>query len=117
MFLSVMRHDWLDRTSEGKLDRAAHLPATFRIPEARAHRIGGDGFSSNTITRAARDVGHEFLPGQSKEIDMTTEAIQVHAHRLRTDRGFYQSGPNVGKPFPAHPVKIVGLGPKEILKP
>jgi hypothetical protein len=57
--------------------------------------------------------GHELKPGQSKELDMLVEEIQHHARLLRTDRGYYESGPRQGLAFPAHPVKIVGLEPRQ----
>jgi hypothetical protein len=34
-------------------------------------------------------------------------------HLSRTDRGFYPSGPLRGRPFPPHPVKVLGLPPPQ----
>ena len=55
--------------------------------------------------------GHVLQPGQSCEIEMTTGDITNLLNLARTDRGIYTAGPNVGKPFPPHPVKLEGLTP------
>jgi hypothetical protein len=52
-----------------------------------------------------------LAPGEKKELDMLVEEISTLVHLSRTDRGFYPSGPLRGKPFPPHPVKILGLPP------
>jgi hypothetical protein len=59
----------------------------------------------------------ELRPGQSKEVDMVCDELQNLIRLARTDRGFYESGPNIGKPFPPHPVKVIGLGPKQSAVP
>jgi hypothetical protein len=50
-------------------------------------------------------------PGEKLEVDMNIDAIAYLHDQSRTDRGFYMSGPNIGKPFPPHPVRIVGIPP------
>jgi hypothetical protein len=57
--------------------------------------------------------GVELKPGQSREIDMICDELQNLINLSRIDRGFYESGPNKGKPFPPHPVRVIGLGVKE----
>jgi hypothetical protein len=53
----------------------------------------------------------EFKPGQSREITMLTDELANLMRLQRSDRGFYPIGsPNAGKPFPPHPVKIIGVG-------
>jgi hypothetical protein len=52
-----------------------------------------------------------LAPGEKKELTMLVDEIATLVHLSRTDRGFYPSGPNRGKPFPPHPVKILGLPP------
>jgi hypothetical protein len=42
---------------------------------------------------------------------MVVDEIETFRHLARTDRGFYTAGQNAGKPFPAHPVKILDVGP------
>ena len=54
---------------------------------------------------------HEFLGGQKKQIEMTTDGIDTLRHWARTDRGHYLSGHKKGQPFPAHPVRIIDVGP------
>jgi hypothetical protein len=51
--------------------------------------------------------------GEKIEIDMVTDEIQNLHHQSRTDRGFYMADPNIGKSFPPHPVKIVGIPPAQ----
>jgi hypothetical protein len=55
--------------------------------------------------------GHEFLGGQKKQIEMTTDGIDTLRHLARTDRGIYRSGQKKGQPFPPHPVRIIDVGP------
>jgi hypothetical protein len=50
--------------------------------------------------------GVELRPGERKEIDMTVDEIENLRHLGRSDRGFYKSGHNVGKPLPPHPVRV-----------
>jgi hypothetical protein len=52
-----------------------------------------------------------LAPGEKKELTMLVDEIATLVHLSRTDRGFFPSGPNRGKPFPPHPVKILGLPP------
>jgi hypothetical protein len=52
-----------------------------------------------------------LAPGEKKELDMLVDEIATLVHLSRTDRGFFPSGPKRGQPFPAHPVKILGLPP------
>jgi hypothetical protein len=54
----------------------------------------------------------EFRPGERKEIDMIADELQYLIYQSRTDRGFYESGPKKGEPFPPHPVKVINLGAK-----
>ena len=56
--------------------------------------------------------GHVLQPGQSCEIEMTVPDISSLLNLAKTDRGFYTAGPNIGKPFPPHPVRIEGLTPE-----
>jgi hypothetical protein len=42
---------------------------------------------------------------------MVVDEIETFRHLARTDRGCYSAGQNAGKPFPPHPVKILGVGP------
>jgi hypothetical protein len=56
----------------------------------------------------------EFKPGQQREIDMPVTGLQNLMRLARTDRGFYESGPNIGKPFPPHPLRVVGMQPKQV---
>jgi len=55
----------------------------------------------------------ELRPGQSAEVDMVVDELKNLLHLARTDRGFYESGPNKGKPFPPHPVRVIGLQAKQ----
>lgn len=52
----------------------------------------------------------ELRPGQQREVAMVVAELQNLLHQARTDRGFYESGPNKGQPFPAHPVRVLGIG-------
>lgn len=52
-----------------------------------------------------------FAPGEKREICMLTEELATLIDLARTDRGFYAYGPNKGKPYPAHPLRVVGLPP------
>jgi hypothetical protein len=54
--------------------------------------------------------GHEFLGGQKKRIEMTTDGIDTLRHLARTDRGIYPSGQKKGQQFPPHPVRIIDVG-------
>jgi hypothetical protein len=54
----------------------------------------------------------KFEPGEQREIAMVVDELQELVRLARTDRGHYESGPRRGLPFPAHPIKIVGLGLK-----
>jgi hypothetical protein len=55
--------------------------------------------------------GVALQPGEKKVIEMVVDEIETFRHLARTDRGFYSAGPNAGKPFPPHPVKILDVGP------
>jgi hypothetical protein len=55
--------------------------------------------------------GVELRPGEKKQIEMTVDGCDTFRHLARTDRGFYPDGPRKGQPFPAHPVKILDVGP------
>jgi hypothetical protein len=48
-------------------------------------------------------------PDRKVEIDMLVDEIANLVYQGRTDRGFYDSGPKRGQPFPAHPVKVIGI--------
>jgi hypothetical protein len=50
-------------------------------------------------------------PGEKREVTMLVDELATLIHLSRTDRGFYTSGVNRGKPFPPHPLKILGLPP------
>jgi len=71
-------------------------------------------------THFVRDRGLNYvqlLPGQSKELDMVSSELSGLLHLARTDRGFYESGPRKGLPFPPHPVRVVGIGPAQSVSP
>jgi hypothetical protein len=55
--------------------------------------------------------GVELRPGKRKQIEITVDGCDTFRHLARTDRGFYPDGPKKGQPFPAHPVKILDVGP------
>jgi hypothetical protein len=55
--------------------------------------------------------GVALQPGEKKVIEMVVDEIETFRHLARTDRGFYPDGPKKGQPFPAHPVKILDVGP------
>jgi hypothetical protein len=55
--------------------------------------------------------GVSLQPGEKKVIEMVVDEIETFRHLARTDRGFYPDGPKKGRPFPAHPVKILDVGP------
>ena len=55
--------------------------------------------------RHYRDV--VLKPGEVKEVDIISDEIAGWVHLAREDRGFYEIGPNAGKPFPVHPVRII----------
>jgi hypothetical protein len=50
-------------------------------------------------------------PQEKREVAMIVDELATLIHLARTDRGFFTSGPNRGKPFPPHPLKILGLPP------
>jgi hypothetical protein len=54
-----------------------------------------------------------FAPGEKREICMVVDELAILIHLSRTDRGFYPSGPLRGRPFPPHPVKVLGLPPPQ----
>jgi hypothetical protein len=59
-----------------------------------------------------------LLPGHPTEVDLLCTQIANLAHLARGDRGFYPAGsPKAGQPFEPHPIRIIGLGPKQINTP
>jgi hypothetical protein len=52
-----------------------------------------------------------LAPGEKREVAMLVDELATLIHLSRTDRGFYTSGVNRGKPFPPHPLKVLGLPP------
>jgi hypothetical protein len=58
-------------------------------------------------------VAIELRPGQQRELAMVVTELQNLMHQARTDRGFYECGPKKGQPFPAHPVRVLGIGAKQ----
>jgi hypothetical protein len=55
-------------------------------------------------------VAVELRPGQQREVPMVVAELQNLLHQARTDRGYFESGPKKGQAFPAHPVRVLGLG-------
>jgi hypothetical protein len=45
------------------------------------------------------------------EIEMGVDEIAFLHDQSRTDRGYYRGGVNDGKPYPPHPVRIMGIPP------
>jgi hypothetical protein len=73
-----------------------------------------DGSSTgvrNAIEVGAVRAGVALQPGEKKVIEMVVDEIETFRYLARTDRGFYPDGPKKGRPFPAHPVKILDAGP------
>jgi hypothetical protein len=54
-----------------------------------------------------------FAPGEKREVCLVVDELATLVHLSRTDRGFYMSGPNRGKPFPPHPLRVLGLPPEQ----
>jgi hypothetical protein len=81
---------------------AAHQRVTLRNTDERQTHFIQD-----------RSLKHiELRPGESKELDMLTSELANLINLSRNDRGYYESGPKKGAPFPLHPVRVIGLGAK-----
>jgi hypothetical protein len=52
-----------------------------------------------------------LAPLEKREVCMVVDELATLIELSRTDRGFYTYGPNRGKPFPPHPLKVLGLPP------
>jgi hypothetical protein len=52
----------------------------------------------------------ELRPGQQREVAMVVTELQNLLHQARGDRGYFESGPRKGQAFPAHPVRVLGIG-------
>jgi hypothetical protein len=96
-----------------------HVVDTQRAPSAerlaKAHQLvtlrNTDQRQTHYIQN--RHLQHvELLPGEAKEIDMISDELANLINLSRVDRGYYESGPRKGAPFPSHPVRVIGLGVK-----
>jgi hypothetical protein len=71
----------------------------------------------NTSENQSRGVQDRWLqlqmlaPGEKREITMLVDELATLIELGRTDRGFYTYGPKRGQPFPAHPLRVIGLPP------
>jgi hypothetical protein len=52
-----------------------------------------------------------LAPLEKREVCMVVDELATLIELSRTDRGFYTYGPLRGKPFPPHPLKVLGLPP------
>jgi hypothetical protein len=84
---------------QSRLEKSHQLVVMKNFDEKQTHYV---------FDRHYRQI--ELKAGQQKEIDIIADEIPGWLQRARTrpqDQGFYETGVNMGKALPSHPVRII----------
>jgi hypothetical protein len=95
----------MQAVSAEKLKRSWQLVVAHNTDELQTHFMS-DRFSNHV----------SLQPGERKELAMTVDEIASHRLLCKPNRGFYASGPKVGQPLPAHPVKLIDIPGADVVK-